>query len=83
MLICMRTTIRLPDALLEKAKRRAAAEGRTFTSLVEEGLAMVLAEPPSKRRKGPPLPVSEAKGGVRSGVDLNRWAELEEAMAGR
>lgn len=43
MLICMRTTINLPDALAAEAKARAAAEGRTFTSLVEEGLRAVLA----------------------------------------
>ncbi|WP_250287101.1 MULTISPECIES: hypothetical protein [unclassified Frankia] len=39
----MRTTINLPDALAEAAKERARAEGRTFTSLVEEGLRSVLA----------------------------------------
>lgn len=43
MLICMRTTINLPDALAAQAKMRAVAEGRTFTSLVEEGLRSVLA----------------------------------------
>lgn len=42
MLVCMRTTINLPDALAEAAKTKAAAEGRTFTSLVEEGLRAVL-----------------------------------------
>lgn len=46
MLICMRTTINLPSALAEAAKRRAAEEGRTFTSVVEEGLRAVLATPP-------------------------------------
>jgi hypothetical protein len=40
----MRTTINLPDALVEMAKQRARAQGRTFTSLVEEGLRAVLAE---------------------------------------
>lgn len=40
----MRTTINLPDALAEAAKARAAAERRTFTSLVEEGLRAVLAD---------------------------------------
>jgi hypothetical protein len=39
----MRSTINLPDALTEAAKERARAEGRTFTSLVEEGLRSVLA----------------------------------------
>jgi hypothetical protein len=43
MLVCMRATINLPDALAEAAKARARAEGRTFTSLVEEGLRSVLA----------------------------------------
>lgn len=42
MLVCMRATINLPDALAEAAKTRAHAEGRTFTSLVEEGLRSVL-----------------------------------------
>ncbi|MPZ88482.1 MAG: CopG family transcriptional regulator [Nitriliruptorales bacterium] len=39
----MRTTINLPDGLAAEAKARAAAERRTFTSLVEEGLRAVLA----------------------------------------
>lgn len=55
MLVCMRATINLPDALAEAAKARARAEGRTFTSLVEEGLRSVLsrvAEPASAE----PLP---------------------------
>ena len=48
MLVCMRTTINLPDALAEAAKRRAADEGRTFTSVVEEGLRAVLEAPPER-----------------------------------
>lgn len=47
MLVCMRTTINLPDALAEAAKARAASEGRTFTSVVEEGLRAVLAAEPT------------------------------------
>lgn len=42
MLVCMRTTINLPDALAAAAKERAAAQGRTFTSLIEQGLRVVL-----------------------------------------
>ena len=42
MLVCMRTTINLPAALAEAAKAKAAAEGKTFTSIVEEGLRAVL-----------------------------------------
>lgn len=40
----MRSTIDLPDGLVEAAERRAARDGRTFTSLIEEGLRRVLAE---------------------------------------
>ena len=47
MLTCMRTTINLPDALAEAAKAKAAAEGRTFTSVVEEGLRTILAVEPT------------------------------------
>ena len=42
----MRTTINLPDSLAEAAKAKAAAEGRTFTSVVEEGIRAVLADAP-------------------------------------
>ncbi|MGB3186378.1 MAG: CopG family transcriptional regulator [Ornithinimicrobium sp.] len=53
----MRTTINLSDALAEAAKERAAAEGRTFTSLVEEGLRRVLEQ--SEDRAQVELPVFE------------------------
>jgi len=42
----MKTTVNLPDALLEAAKRRARAHDRTLTSLIEEGLHRVLADDP-------------------------------------
>ena len=77
----MRTTVRIKDELLKRAKKRAADQGRTLTSLIEEGLAIILAE----RREGPPkrvhLPVSKATGGVLPGVDLNRSCDLEEVMS--
>jgi hypothetical protein len=76
----MRTTIRLRDDLLKRAKKRAAADRRTLTSVVEEGVALVLAG----RGKGPrarvELPVSRASGGVLPGIDLNRSSDLEESM---
>lgn len=75
----MRTTVRINDHLLERAKARAAAEGRTLTSLIEEGLTIVLSLPKEKR---PPvtLPLSQATGGVLPGEDLNRSCDLEEIM---
>ena len=76
----MRTTIRIKDDLLKRAKKRAADEGRTLTSLVEDGLALILSKPNAKRRKRIDLPVSQATGGVLPGIDLNRSGDLEEAM---
>ena len=76
----MRTTIRIKDDLLKRAKKRAADEGRTLTSLVEDGLALILAKPKTNRRERVELPVSKATGGVLPGIDLNQSSDLEEAM---
>ncbi|TSD93953.1 CopG family transcriptional regulator [Skermania sp. ID1734] len=40
----MRTSMNLPDALLEQARQCANETGRTVTSLVEEALRKLLAE---------------------------------------
>jgi hypothetical protein len=74
-----RTTVRLPRDLLARAKRKAAADGRTLTSLIEEGLRLVVSEkqraPNAKRvlprystATGPPLP----------GIDISNSAALQE-----
>jgi hypothetical protein len=74
-----RTTIRLPKDLLNRAKRKAAAEGRTLTALIEDGLRLVVAGRgrPTKR-KGGPIPVSRATGGPMPGVDIGRFSALQE-----
>jgi len=76
----MRTTIRLSDDLLQKAKKKAAEEGRTLTSIVEEGLKVVLAQPKNVRRTRVRVPVSSVSGGMMPGVDLTRSADLEDLM---
>ena len=76
----MRTTLRINDELLKQAKQRAAEEGRTLTSLVEDGLALILAKSKVRPRKRVRLPISRASGGLMPGVDLNRSCELEEVM---
>jgi hypothetical protein len=79
----MRTTIRLSDELLRRAKKKAAEDGRTLTSLVEEGLRVVLAEPKPAPKKRYELPISQASGGVMPGIDLNNSADLLDKMEGR
>ena len=76
----MRTTLTINDDLLKRAKKRAADEQRTLTSLFEDGLTLVLTTPKTGRRKRVALPVSKAVGGVLTGVDLNRSRDLEEIM---
>ena len=80
MIRCMRTTVRIKDDLLQRARKRATEEGRTLTSLIEDGLVLVLTKSKVARRKRVALPVSQASGGVLPGVDLNRSSDLEEVM---
>ncbi len=55
-------------------------QGRTLTSLVEEGLKTILAESKQQARKRVRLPVSKASGGTLPGVDLNRSSDLLDRM---
>ena len=74
-----RTTVRLPADLLSRAKRKAAAERRTLTSLIEDGLRLVVAESGKVvKRKRVLLPVSKATGGPMPGIDLTDLSALVE-----
>jgi hypothetical protein len=73
-----RTTVRLPDELLTMAKRKAAVEGRTLTSLIEEGLRRVVSEKPASRPRLMP-PISKAEGWLAPGIaNLREAEELDE-----
>jgi len=77
-----RTTVRLPAELLRKAKRKADAEGRTLTALMEDGLRYVVSDKPvSDRKPRPEIPVSKATGGMMPGItsfkDLEELDDLE------
>jgi hypothetical protein len=73
-----RTTVRLPGELLARAKRKAAAEGRTVTSLIEEGLRLVTGEDRKAAHATRVLPpTSKATGGLRPGVDLTRFSDIQ------
>jgi Ribbon-helix-helix protein, copG family len=75
----MRTTVRLPEELLRRAKRKAAAEGRTLTDLIEEGLRSVLARRASMGKQERVLPrISKGTGGLRPGVDLTKFSDYQE-----
>jgi hypothetical protein len=81
MLRHMRTTVRLDDALLARARAEAARRGVTVTSLIEQGLQLVLRKP--VRQPGRPtvrIPVCRAGGGLLSGVDLDDSAALLDRL---
>lgn len=76
-----RTTVRLPPDLLARARKKAAADGRTLTSLIEEGLRSVVADrAKSKPRRKVVLPVSSATGGLLPGVDDANLARHVQEM---
>ena len=75
-----RTTVRLPSELLKKAQRKAAAEGRTLTGLMEEGLRYVVSEKPAEKRERIMPPVSKEGGGQAPGVmTFKDLEEIEDA----
>jgi hypothetical protein len=73
-----RTTVRLPAELLKKAQRKAAAEGRTLTALMEDGLRYVVSDKPAEKQERKMPRVSTATGGFASGINSVR--DIEEMM---
>jgi hypothetical protein len=74
-----RTTVRLPEELLRRAKRKALADGRTLTSLIEDGLRQVLDQNRGAAKRERKLPrVSTATGGLMPGIDISDSAALQE-----
>lgn len=83
MLWHMRTTVRLDERLLERARKEAERRGATLTSLIEEGLQLALCRPKNvPNRPQVKLPQCRAGGGTLPGVDLNDSAALLERMDG-
>lgn len=79
--LCMRTTLDIDDDVLRKAKKLAAAEGRTLTAIVEEALRDRIR--PRKRSKPFKLRLLTMKGRVQPGTNLADRDALYEKMEGR
>jgi hypothetical protein len=80
----MRTTVRLDEALLQRARKEARRRGVTLTALIEEGLELALRKPLRRQERGlVRLPVSKARGGTLPGIDLDNSASLLDAMEDR
>ncbi|MGO9400956.1 MAG: hypothetical protein ACLP19_24400 [Xanthobacteraceae bacterium] len=64
---------------MARAKRKAAAERRTLTSLIEEGLRLVVSDNARKAKTKRVLPrYSDAVGGPLPGIDISDSAALQE-----
>ena len=79
MLRCVRTTIRIDDALLAEAKLRAAQSGRTLNAIVEDALREAFARREAIDVERPELPVFHGSR-LMAGVDLDDSASLVELM---
>lgn len=76
----MRTTIRLDDELLAKAKAQAARSGRTLAAVVEDALRSSLARRDADLRPRSVKLPSFAGGPPRAGVDLDDSSALLDLM---
>ena len=76
MIICMRTTLVIPDTLMKQLREKAARENKTISAIVEGAIRACLqpAEPPAKLR---PLPTYRG-GGYR--VDVSNREALYTVM---
>lgn len=77
----MKTTLDLDDDLLVRAKALAAREGRSLTSLIEDGLRLRLRSRRSTASQvaEPKLAIYRGRGGLLEGVDPLSNRSLEEA----
>lgn len=78
MVLCMKTTLDLPDELLIAAKKRAAELRRPLRSLIEEGLHHVLKTGGRVRARKPKFAPPTVRGGLAGGLDLSNREQMWE-----
>jgi len=81
MLICMRTTLELPQPLWQAAKERAARQGSTLTAVVEAALRAYLGAPPARPRHR--LRWRTESGTLLPGVDPDSRSSLYDVLGDR
>lgn len=77
----MRTTIRIDDELLARAKARAAENRTSLNKVIEDALRASLNREPVRAKRGDRLPTMKGRG-LRPGVNLNSNADLLDLMDG-
>jgi hypothetical protein len=75
----MKTTIQIPDSLLEDARKVAAKERTTLKALVEEGLRLIVAK--RKRSSVYRLRKASFKGtGLQPHLSRTSWNQIREKV---
>jgi plasmid stability protein len=74
----VRTTVRLDDDLYREVKARAAREGRTVASVLEDAVRVGMRRPAAEAR--PFVNKAFGSGGLMPGVDLSDNASLSELL---
>ncbi|MHA6694112.1 hypothetical protein [Homoserinimonas sp. A520] len=75
----MRTTLSIDEALLERAKKRAAERGQTLGQYVEDAVRRDLVAPPQEKA-APALPTFTRGTGMRPGLDPSSNRALFDAL---
>jgi Arc/MetJ family transcription regulator len=75
----MRTTVAIDDAILARAKKRAASRGQTLGEYVESALRRELTIEATPRIV-PELPVFVGGTGMRAGIDASSTRALFDAL---
>lgn len=80
----VKTTLDLPDALLDEARRIAREQRTTLRALVADGLRAELdARTASRPAEEPVAPVFAGELGLQPGIDLGDWDAIRTIAYGR
>jgi hypothetical protein len=77
----VKTTVEIPDALLERARRHARRSGRPVRALIEEGLRLVL----QSEAPGAAYRLSDQSAGDAAGpnpLESLSWQDLRDEIYG-
>jgi hypothetical protein len=78
----MRTTINLPDELIQRAKKAALEADTTLTEIIENALRESLARRSQKKPRREFKLITSGQGGLQPGVDLDDTSALLDLMDG-
>ena len=78
----MRTTIRINDELLKKAKIRATETDRSLTEVIEDALRKEIDQVDARIEPQKIRIPTAGEGGVQPGVDLDDTSSLLDKMEG-